>query len=881
LSEDELKNRVSGLQQALRVKTFQFISQSLFGNHKLVFLSNVVLRLIKRGLLVAPNASSSSETEQKEEITAICDSLIFGAGTINPNQEEVSLAPLPPSLAWLGPVAWMKVQQLAQNSLLQMQKLPKDFTDYSYRFKAWVSHPTAETEPLPYLWSSLDQNLLKKLLIVQALRPDRYVSGMVSFITSILSTANECLSFASTHSYLELLQLSFHHCTSKTPIFCIQTTTESIIDDVEKLAFTNGYERNETFFAVSLGQGQDVVADKLMKAAMEKGHFILLINVHLMPDYISAIQDYIASLSTRTESELHPKFRLVLTSQITSEIPSILISNTVKVSTQATNGFRSTLLRILANFSADTINELEAPTRVIWFSLCIFHAVIMERQKFGAVGYNKTYPFSIHDLSDSVSCLLKLRNEQQLSQEHVVARSGSSLLGSRFAQSSSSSSEAISWVDLKYLVGEIIYGGHITDELDRNLCLAYLDHFLRDGLFDEVDMVPPSPLLKLKSQPVSPSPTFHMPLATTYQRYVDIVLNGKLEESPLLYGLHPNTQIDLSTKQSNTFSSDLMAMEERNHPIVAPSSASSSAGTSSADNAAAGNPTLQAIFDMLPQEPLALPASSIPAFSPVDIPTISRSPFEVAMVLEVQAMNRLVKLIRKDLEALSEKLKGTGAFSAELETLELELSSDRLPSKWNSASWNRPASFSLTQFRALFSLAISQLIEWTSLVESTGSKKASLPCASLPCLFFPHSYMLAISQHFAEKMKAELEKIRLECEVCKGGGAQAGASKSGQDSILVTGLSLQNGSLNPNSMYLEPPIEGLFSSQLPTVACRASVIDPTTASGAATTSGHVYSCPVYTSDDRGQERNIFFVQLRSAIPAKQWTITGTAITFSA
>lgn len=36
----------------------------------------------------------------------------------------------------------------------------------------------------------------------------------------------------------------------------------------------------------------------------------------------------------------------------------------------------------------------------------------------------------------------------------------------------------IPWEDLRYLLGEIIYGGHITDDWDRRLCQTYLQEFL-------------------------------------------------------------------------------------------------------------------------------------------------------------------------------------------------------------------------------------------------------------------------------------------------------------------------------------------------------------------------------------------------------------------
>lgn len=40
----------------------------------------------------------------------------------------------------------------------------------------------------------------------------------------------------------------------------------------------------------------------------------------------------------------------------------------------------------------------------------------------------------------------------------------------------------VPWEDLRYLFGEIMYGGHITDDWDRRLCNAYLEELMQPDL---------------------------------------------------------------------------------------------------------------------------------------------------------------------------------------------------------------------------------------------------------------------------------------------------------------------------------------------------------------------------------------------------------------
>jgi dynein heavy chain len=46
----------------------------------------------------------------------------------------------------------------------------------------------------------------------------------------------------------------------------------------------------------------------------------------------------------------------------------------------------------------------------------------------------------------------------------------------------------IPWNSLRYLIGEVIYGGRVTDDFDRRVLMTYLDEYLGDFLFDSFQL---------------------------------------------------------------------------------------------------------------------------------------------------------------------------------------------------------------------------------------------------------------------------------------------------------------------------------------------------------------------------------------------------------
>jgi dynein heavy chain len=48
----------------------------------------------------------------------------------------------------------------------------------------------------------------------------------------------------------------------------------------------------------------------------------------------------------------------------------------------------------------------------------------------------------------------------------------------------------VPWDDLRYIFGEIMYGGHIVEDWDRRLAGAYLLKYINEGLLEGLEMFP-------------------------------------------------------------------------------------------------------------------------------------------------------------------------------------------------------------------------------------------------------------------------------------------------------------------------------------------------------------------------------------------------------
>jgi dynein heavy chain len=118
-----------------------------------------------------------------------------------------------------------------------------------------------------------------------------------------------------------------------------------------------------------------------------------------------------------------------------------------------------------------------------------------------------------------------------------------------------SGSGKIPWDDLKYIFGEIMYGGHIVDDWDRRFCATYLDVLMNDALLDEAEMFP-----FIEGKNIS----FKAPTPLTHEKYIEYIVTELPPETPIAYGMHPNAEIDFRTNQCNNLFYQLVDLQPKN-----------------------------------------------------------------------------------------------------------------------------------------------------------------------------------------------------------------------------------------------------------------------------------------------------------------------------
>jgi dynein heavy chain len=559
-----------------------------------------------------------------------------------------------------------------------------------------------------------------------------------------------------------------------------------------------------------MGQGQDIIAMRNLDMAHRQGHWVVLNNVHLMPRWLIELEKKLDEFALEGSNK---KFRLFLSSEASTAIPIGVLNRSIKITSEPPAGLKANVKRAFASLNKETFEDGESKMKSILFGLCHFHAIMIERKQYGPMGYNMMYPFSIGDLRDS------------------------SVVLSNYMENSGGGK--IPWADLRYIFGEIMYGGHIVNDFDRLMCNTYLDFFLKDELLDETELFP----FNEEEKNVS----FSTPVPTTYDKYLEHIDNGLTSETPIAFGLHPNAEIDFRTTQSNRILLTILELQSRD--------SASGEGAMTPDEISAQ--VTGDICDRFGEKKF-------------DVEDIIRGleeqgPYQNVFLQEMSVHNTLLSEIMRSLNELKLGFAGELTMSDAMDALKGSLYLDRVPPTWAKRAW--PSLRGMTTWLIDFNQRLLQLEEWQN-------NPAEIPKVTwLSGLVNPQSFLTAICQVTAQANKWELDKLVTWTDPTKKMNNDEIERKS-NEGAYISGLKLQGCRWDSTNQTLERSKPKEMFCPMPIINVKAIASDRVEGATGC------FVCPCYKTEMRGPTY-VFCAQLKSKAPSAKWVLAGAALIMDA
>lgn len=128
--------------------------------------------------------------------------------------------------------------------------------------------------------------------------------------------------------------------------------------------------------SISLGQGQGVKAERIIKEYMQKGGWVLLQNCHLAVSWLPELEKIVEEFSPEN---MNADFRLWLSSMPSNQFPISILQNGVKMTLEPPMGLRSNMKRSYVSLLTDQVlNDCKQPDtfKKLAYGFCFFHALV-------------------------------------------------------------------------------------------------------------------------------------------------------------------------------------------------------------------------------------------------------------------------------------------------------------------------------------------------------------------------------------------------------------------------------------------------------------------------------------------------------------------------
>ncbi|GAB1605521.1 dynein axonemal heavy chain 1-like isoform X5 [Argonauta hians] len=591
---DTIRKRVVNINKYFTYSLYTNVCRSLFEKHKLLFAFLVCIKI----------KMNAREIDMNEWHT------LLAGGT----HKELELEN--PAHKWLTDKSWNDI--LCLDTLPYFKGIAADFGKYITNFKKIFDSIEPHREEYPPDWEE-KLNKFQKMLILKCLRPDKVTNAMQDFVA-------ENLGQMFIEPQASDLGLVYKDSSPTTPLIFVLSQGTDPAADLYK--FADEMKFSKKLSAISLGQGQGPRAEAMMHSAQERGKWVFFQNCHLAPSWMPSLERLIEHIDA---DKVHRDFRLWLTSMPSNSFPVFILQNSSKMTVEPPKGIKANLMKSYSSINDDYLNSLDDKKKIfksLILSLCLFHGVLLERRKFGPLGFNIAYEFTDGDLKICMSQLKMFLIEYK----------------------------EIPYKVLRYTAGHINYGGRVTDDLDRRCMMTILSDFYNAKVLRENFSYSASGIYK------------QIPSSSEHADYVEYIKTLPINDTPEIFCLHDNANITCAQTDTSLLLGWLLNLQPK---------------TSAGEGKSREEVTENTALTILNELPLEIPEKNVIEKYPV----LYEQSMNTVLVQEVIRYNKLLVVCHKSLKDLLKALKGLVVMSQTLESLADSLYNNKVPAMWNAKAY--------------------------------------------------------------------------------------------------------------------------------------------------------------------------------------------------
>lgn len=596
--DPSLEGRVRNIVEAVTYDVYNYTCYGLFEQHKLLLSFQMTIKILE--------ADGQIDAEYLD---------FFMKGNL-----ELEKSPSPKPYSWFPDQGWedlMRLVDLKQGST-PLAGLASSIEKDEASWKAVYEAEKPEDAQLPDGYEDL-LSRFEKMMVLRCLRVDRITIAVTKFVTTHLG-----------EKYVQPPVLDFGYIYRSsaplTPVVFVLSPGADPANDIFKLGDEMGFKPGSKLKYMALGQGMGGKAKEMLEVGSQRGLWVMLQNCHLLPNWLEKLERTLQSITNP-----HKDFRLWLTTDPTPQFPMGILQMSLKVVTEPPNGLKLNMRSSYSKISESDLAECpHTAFRPLVYVLSFFHAVVQERRKYGKLGWNVSYDFNETDFRISMR-----------------------LLSTYLTKAVDNNDESIPWQTLRYLIGEAMYGGRVSDAYDRRVLTTYLEEYLGDFLFDTYQV-----FYFFQNDSV----TYSIPETGPKENYTRVIDGLPMVQSPEVFGLHPNADISYYTAAAKSLWDGLSSLQSRH------------AGR--ADDKSQEGFIVNTASDI--QRKIPEPFDLALMRKEMGTPT----PVQTVLIQELERFNILASTMASSLNTLQRAIAGEVGMGSDVEATANALLNGELPSLW-------------------------------------------------------------------------------------------------------------------------------------------------------------------------------------------------------